>query len=326
MLKAKTVSGFLAAAWCVAALSTPTVAQAQDQWALGTSSVGSGPYRWGAAISEIVNMHQSGIVLHAQGTAGFNENLFLVNDGTVQLALSDATSAASAYKGLAPFDKVEGGLKNLRWVAGAIIGVGHCFARADSGITEIAGIRGKPWNLNVKSTSTRTINETLLAAAGVDVKEIRPFELATGEVFDAMKDRIIAGSCNILGMNASQLQSLAATTEFRLLPVDGELYEKFGAGMFQGVIPLTIPAGTYPGQAEAVKTFGVVTPILASASVSDDLIYEFTKAFWDNLAALQEKERPFRALKFNKEMAYGGGVVPVHEGAARYYKEKFGAN
>lgn len=298
-------------------------AMAEDQWALGTSSVGSGPYRWGAAVAEVVNPHLENIKISPQGTGGFNENILLLSGGEIPLAFGEASTAAAAYKGLPPFDPIEGGVKNLRWVTTAIIGVGHCFARADSGIASIEDVKGHPWNLNVQSSATRGVNDRIIAAAGLSNDDFKPFELSTGEVFDAMQNGIVDGSCNILNIGNAKLLSLATSTEFKLIPVDGDLYAKFSDSMLRGTVPVTIPAGTYPNQDEDIQTFGLVTPILTHAEVDEDQIYAFTKAFWENLDDIK-KEPAFSSLEFTAELARGGGTVPVHPGAERYYGETLG--
>ena len=91
-------------------------ASAQEQWALGTSSAGSGLYRWGATIANVINTAKAAEGSFA-ATASFNENLLLVADGTLPLAFSEASATATAYRGLPPFNRATSGLKNLRWVA-----------------------------------------------------------------------------------------------------------------------------------------------------------------------------------------------------------------
>jgi TRAP transporter TAXI family solute receptor len=317
------IGRFITASILAIGMLASASASAQEQWSLGTSSTGSGPYRWGATIAEVVNAAQKKLEIHPQATAGFNENLLLISDGSLSLALSEASTVAAAYQGLPPFGQTGKGLKNLRWVAGAIIGVGHCFARTDANVKTLKDVRGKAWNLNVKSTATRAINEALIKAAGLSDKDFKGFELSTGEVFGAIQNHIVAGSCNILALGAAPLQSLAASTSYQLIPVTGEIYDRFSDQMHHSIVQVTIPAGTYPGQKKDVSTFGLVTPIITNAKTDDDKIYTFTKAFWGNLAALH-KNRAFKGLKLNKTMAFGAGIVPVHPGALRYYRETIG--
>ncbi|MBI5966621.1 MAG: C4-dicarboxylate ABC transporter substrate-binding protein, partial [Deltaproteobacteria bacterium] len=52
--------------------------------------------------------------------------------------------------------------------------------------------------------------------------------------------------------------------------------------------------------------------------VPEELVYQFTKAFWNNLSEVQ-KDPSFKILK--KEYALVMSEMPLHPGARRYFKE-----
>ncbi len=53
--------------------------------------------------------------------------------------------------------------------------------------------------------------------------------------------------------------------------------------------------------------------------VSDDDVYELTKAIYENLPFLQGIHKATKAMALEKAIA--GLPVPLHPGAAKYYKE-----
>ena len=85
-------------------------------------------------------------------------------------------------------------------------------------------------------------------------------------------------------------------------------------------IPVTIPAGTYDGQAEDVKTAAVGNFLITHEGVSDETAYQMTKQLFENLDKLTAAHAAAKAIKL--EGALTGMPVPLHPGAERYYKEK----
>ena len=85
------------------------------------------------------------------------------------------------------------------------------------------------------------------------------------------------------------------------------------------LVPYTIPANTYVGQANDVNTFGLAQVIFTDDNADEDLIYKFTKSFWENIGELQSSNTSFAGM--NAELGSKMYDVPMHPGAARYFKE-----
>ena len=290
--------------------------------ALGTSSTGPGPYCWGVALANVTNKGQSDFKISAQSTAGFRENAILVSEGSVALALNDSSVIAAAYRGLGSFKVQSEKYKKLRWLTGIITAAGHCVVRADSGTKSLSEIKGLKWNVSIKATATRKISERIFKSSGFSINDIKKFELPTKETFDAIQNRVIDGSCNIYGIGYPRLTALATSVPMRVLPFDDDTFGRFNKLSAGGATRMTIPANSYPGQSQDVPTFGLIVPIIASADMDERQVYKIVKKFWQGLDELH-KQKAFAKLKLTKAMAYGPGVVPVHPGAERYYKEVF---
>ncbi len=101
-----------------------------------------------------------------------------------------------------------------------------------------------------------------------------------------------------------------------MVAVPSDVIAKLGAPFVEA----TIPAGTYKGQGSDVKTVAVVNFLVTRAGVSDELAYEMTKQLFENLPELVAAHKAASAIKL--ESALKGMPVPLHPGAAKYYKEK----
>ena len=84
-------------------------------------------------------------------------------------------------------------------------------------------------------------------------------------------------------------------------------------------VPYTIEAGTYPGQDKAIETIAQPNFLAVNADVDENHVYLLTKTMYENLAFLSAIHPATKAMAVEKAMA--GLPVPLHPGAARYYKE-----
>ena len=84
--------------------------------------------------------------------------------------------------------------------------------------------------------------------------------------------------------------------------------------------PSTIPANSYKGQTEEVKTIAVMAVLIAHSKDPEDTVYKITKALFDYKADLASAHAKGNLLSL--QTATRGVSIPFHPGAAKYYKEK----
>ena len=82
----------------------------------------------------------------------------------------------------------------------------------------------------------------------------------------------------------------------------------------------TIPGGMYRGTDEDVTTFGVGATFVSSAEVADDVVHAVVKAIFENLEQFRDLH-PALGILERETMVTDGNSAPLHEGAARYYRE-----
>ena len=108
----------------------------------------------------------------------------------------------------------------------------------------------------------------------------------------------------------------------RIYPLFGICLIVMAVGVIIGIFThseYTIPAGTYTGQTEEVKTLSVQAVLLAGDSLSENTVKELTE-----LLFLHGKDIRYAAsieLKEDEQSAIGGITIPFHKGAAAYYAE-----
>ncbi|MDX1606748.1 MAG: TAXI family TRAP transporter solute-binding subunit, partial [Candidatus Competibacterales bacterium] len=83
----------------------------------------------------------------------------------------------------------------------------------------------------------------------------------------------------------------------------------------------TIPGGMYEGTPDDTTTYGVRATFVSSTNSSEDVIYQIVKAVFDNFDRFKRLHPAFENLT-EEEMITAGLSAPLHDGAAKYYKER----
>jgi len=84
--------------------------------------------------------------------------------------------------------------------------------------------------------------------------------------------------------------------------------------------PYTIPANTYPGQTKDVNTIAQPNFLAVRDDIPEEDVYQLTKTIYENLPFLNSIHKATKAMSLQKAIA--GLPVPLHPGAARFYREQ----
>jgi TRAP transporter TAXI family solute receptor len=114
----------------------------------------------------------------------------------------------------------------------------------------------------------------------------------------------------------ASLRDLAASVPIVVVPIPADVVRNVGRPVYQ---PAMIPAGTYDGQIEAVETASIRNVLVTHDSVPDDVVYRMTKAMFEHLDELAAAH--IAATAISLEGAVSNLAVPLHPGAAAYYRE-----
>jgi len=80
-----------------------------------------------------------------------------------------------------------------------------------------------------------------------------------------------------------------------------------------------IPGNTYRGQDQPVETVAVQAILAVRKELPEDVVYTMTKALFQNLEAVGNAHHKGKSILLSK--ALDGISIPVHPGAAKFFKE-----
>jgi TRAP transporter TAXI family solute receptor len=131
-----------------------------------------------------------------------------------------------------------------------------------------------------------------------------------------MKNRQLDVTLQSAGLGVSSIRDLATSVKIVVVPIPADIVAKINNPAYQ---PATIPADTYDGMTGDTPTVAVPNFLITSESVPDDLVYQMTKTFYEQLDTLKSAHNAAKTIELAN--ALKGMPVPVHPGAERYYKE-----
>ena len=273
-------------------------------------------YPVGVALSQIYAKAIPNVRATAQVTKASAENLNLLQAGRGELALALGDSVSDAWKGDA-----EAGFKTkldkLRGLSGTYNNYIQIVANADSGIKTLADLKGKRISVGAAKSGTELNARAIFKAAGINYADLAKVEyLAFGESVELMKNRQLDANLQSAGLGVASIRDLATAVNIIVIPVPADVIAKVGDAAYQ---PATIPANTYTGQTADIATAAIPNFLVTHSGVSDELAYQMTKSLYENLDTLYAAHNSAKTIK--RENAIKGMPIPLHPGAARYYKE-----
>ena len=79
--------------------------------------------------------------------------------------------------------------------------------------------------------------------------------------------------------------------------------------------PTVIPGGMYPGHPEPMQTIGVDNLLVCRRGLDESLVHDLTARFFAVLPSLLDAD-------VHGSRPGAGAPIPLHDGAARYYRER----
>jgi TRAP transporter TAXI family solute receptor len=314
---------FLGTAALVATLGlgTATTASANTFITIGTGGVTGVYYPTGGAICRLVNKgrKEHGIRCSVESTGGSVYNLNTIRAGELDMGVAQSDWQYHAYNGTSKFAD-QGPNKDLRAVFSVHAEPFTVVARKDSGIKTFDDLKGKRVNIGNPGSGQRGTMEVVMAAKGWTMDDFSLVsELKAAEQSQALCDNKIDAMIYTVGHPNGSIKEATTSCDTVLVNVDGPVIEKLVADNAYYRMAV-IPGGMYSGSPDDTKTFGVGATFVSSTNSPSDTVYQVVKAVFENFDSFRKLHPAFADLQ-KEQMVKDGLSAPLHDGAARYYKE-----
>lgn len=282
-----------------------------------TAGASGALYAVGAAITNMWNQKVPGVQAASQASKGGINNLNLVADGEAQVSIAISSNCYQALNGTDSFKGHQ--FKDLKAIAGLYMNPNQVVVTEKSGIKTLADVKGKKFAVAAAGSSVYSECKTHFTAVGLKFPEdINTQPISFGDAADMLQNGTIDGAWIMSGAPAPAV-SQAVTAGCRIIDIDKATIDNMKKD-YPWYASYQIPAGTYPKQDKAVNTSAIKMVMFTSDKLSEDVVYNLTKAFWTNIDELGKSQKNLKGLKAEdavKDIAN----LPLHPGAVKYYKE-----
>lgn len=284
---------------------------------VGTAPDGGAFAPVGNAIANVVDGNKGDLnwKVAVQGTKGTQENIRMLDDGQLEFAMSNAGIAYFANRGEDGWDKPMA----VRSVATLAPNVGIFVTTKSTGIKTIADLKGKRVVLGPSGAGFEYFLKPLFKAHGLTYDDMT---VLPGNYFTA-GDFIADGKADAAFMGGAipipAVTQLCSTQDVVFIKLDADVSEKLAE--FPFYFPVPVKADAYSDLAEDIVGLNVGSmQLITHESVSEDVVYNFTKVLYRNREKVAEKHPAGKAL--NPKNAIRETGVPFHAGAIKFYKEE----
>jgi TRAP transporter TAXI family solute receptor len=281
---------------------------------LGTATPGGGFPVYGEAVAATLNEVDPSLDVVTRNTKGSTENVPLLEAGQLDLALVQGEVAYEALQGIGrpPAD--------LRIFAAMYSTPGMFAVRGDSPARSIADLKARPVVFGARGSGLVILARYVLDGLGLDqAKDFRPIYLDRAGDGPAM---VLDGRAAALWGGGIGWPGFTALTSAggRLLAPDAEGIRRIQA-RHAFLRTLTVPAGSYPGQLDAIASVGSWSFIMARPTVGEDVVYRLSRALHAGAAALAARLRQAAETTAANTAAAAPSRDLIHPGVRRHLSE-----
>ncbi|MCC7486036.1 MAG: TAXI family TRAP transporter solute-binding subunit [Burkholderiales bacterium] len=317
-----------ATAAAIALCALPAYPQQKVQLRFGTVGIGSAWYNYGAGIADLVKPRlPAGSSIDVLPRAGGVGNLKLVQAGEIELGLSFANNSAEACGGFNTFKEKQ---DKVRAVLGGLdVYYFGTFVTRKSGVTSWEDIVAGKNRFHLLTTRPGGTGELAVRQVLALLGSSKEAVAKNGGMIEAtersgaaeeVKDGQAGGWAHIVTKGHPGATQLVTINDMIMLP----LPDKVVKGMVEknGWVAAEIPAGSFKGQTQPVKTVKAASNLIVRADLPDAVVYTITKTIIENADKLRKIHAAL--ADFDPKIAANPGLngnCPLHPGAQKYYRE-----
>ncbi len=313
-------------------LSLAFQAQAQElkspvHLRFATQDLGSAWYMYGANFSKLWRtVLPKGSTIDVLPFGGAPANSLLIDKGDADIALSFTSIANWSVRGKVAYTKK---IDSVTGIVGALDRYYlAAMATKRSGITSLEEVARKKMPVRIVSqpvgSSAEFSMRLLLEAYGMSYEGIKSWggsvtPTSTGVAQSQMTDGKADIWIQVVTAGHPAVSELALSTELVFLPYSDAIVKKM---MEYGYEKTILPARVFKGQDKEVPLVGFPTILIGHKEMKPETVYLLTKTLVENKSELVKTHAGFKNFLPEESWKFESFGIPLHPGAAKYYREK----
>jgi TRAP transporter TAXI family solute receptor len=283
---------------------------------LGTATPGGGFPLYGNAFAEVINETDPTLAIEPRNTKGSNENIPLLEAGSLDIALVAGEPSYEAFMGIGrPATR-------LKILTAMYSSPGMFVVRADSPYKTIRDLVGKPVAFGAKGSGLPILSRYLLDGLGLkqdeDFQSVYLDRAGDGPAM-VLDGRVAALWGAGIGWPGFKTMSESAGGARFIAPDADEIARIKAKHTF--LKPLTVPAGSYPNQPAPIDSLGSWSFVLARTDLPDDVAYRLAKSLHGAETLLCKKLPQACETTAANTVAAAPDISLIHPGVLKYFRE-----
>ena len=284
-------------------------------WA--TASLGGTVQMVATAIATVINKYEPDYKITVQATGGSVENVRLLANNECNIA--HTTEGVNGFRGTGSFDGEPGvPMQSLLKLYGNEL---VCLVMDDSKLTDTKSLENLKVCIGPTGSGVSQMAAAYLKALGV-YDNCSVLNISYNDSVDALKD----GTIDVLfaftsgKMPNSYLTQLETSSTVRALPLETGLFEGIFAEQAD-FAATSLPVGSLECITEEYPTFASFSIQFVDERMTEEVAYTIVKYTYESYDELVVYNNSCKALLIENAMEGLPLEIPVHPGAAKYFKE-----
>jgi len=258
--------------------------------------------------------------------AGGVGNALLLDKGDADVGLLFSTTAKWAVQGKVAYPK------KIDVITGLVSGLDKYYvavmATKRSGVTSLTEVAKKKMPVRFVAQPMGSASEVsmklILEAYGMTYEDIKSWggavtPTSTGVAQAQMADGKADVWINVVTAGHPSISELAISTELVFLPMSDDIVQKL---VPYGYKKTSLPAKSFKGQDKDVPLVGWPTVLVGQKDLPPEVAYLLTKTLMENKDKMVKAHAGFKDFMPEEAWRFDVFGVPLHPGAARYYRDK----
>jgi TRAP transporter TAXI family solute receptor len=272
---------------------------------IATASKDGEYYAFSQALADVASRHQPRLRIQVIATAGASENMQLLRQKQVQLAIVQSDTPVAT---------------EVEAVAGLFPEVFHVIAAADANIDRLSDLKEHRVALMPEGSGSHDLFWKIGHHYGLTETELDYIAVPADEAHAAFERGEVDVLSRIIALGNPTVQQLMQRTQAKLIPLEQ-------AEALQIALPYlesaTIPQGAYGGSPaippQTIPVVSVRAILVSHEGVDRNLIYQVTQLLYEYRNELVALNPRAAAISMPNSMQNLG--LPLHEGAQNYYNQ-----
>ncbi|CDQ38192.1 MULTISPECIES: TAXI family TRAP transporter solute-binding subunit [Virgibacillus] len=270
-------------------------------------------YPLGGAMAKIIS-DETGIETTAQSSNASADNVVALQEEEAELAFVQTDVVANAIEGINSFE--DNPVDNVQAIGSLYPETIQIVTTKDSGITSVEDLAGKTVSVGAPGSGTYVNAEQILEVHGMSMDDIEAQNLDFGESTGGIQDGNIDAAFITAGTPTGAVEGLSAQVDVGIVPIAQDKVDAL-VEEYPYYAGDTVSAGTY-GVEEDVPTVAVLAMLAVSDQLSEEVVYDITKAIYENTDKISHDKAEF----ITKDSALDGIGIDLHPGAKKYFDEE----